>query len=458
MSTHIPMKSVPLPQSDLRRAKRLLGFDYGSSLYHVLAFDFGTDGGAIGIWCEGDNFCARVTLDALAEFHATAKAMRAQADAEALGSTTSNSAIDIPRPSGDLMECLTRFADVCADSTADGHCESKEDMRALAEIGAVRTTSFGRSYLTDFGRYLLASVATTESVRSTQVPADHASDFDKDAATRLRGILVKIGVAVPESNEELMACLFSYLGYIRRAFDRLYAQTPGGVCATPEVNRSPMTKEDVERQYKDGIHIGSGLPRATCPCGFCAKHRNGFDQGEASVPGSTYLRALIAQDSHAAAFQTIGDYREALLRCSHPVEFYDDETPHWYCDIPSFPTLETTMWRGVEVADWIEANIKPAFDRLTAQLEAVRPASLKAIDGDVLPPIGSDVLIHLASIDKWMPHTVVGYYVWPSLDGNSRLQRVFVRVRDVEGTQNARMLCDVQRLDGSPFVLTSGRA
>ncbi len=36
-----------------------------------------------------------------------------------------------------------------------------------------------------------------------------------------------------------------------------------------------LTAEDVERQYRDGVHLGSGLPRATCPCGFCAKHRLG---------------------------------------------------------------------------------------------------------------------------------------------------------------------------------------
>jgi len=39
-----------------------------------------------------------------------------------------------------------------------------------------------------------------------------------------------------------------------------------------------MTEEDVERQYRDGIHIGSGLPRETCPCGLCSKHRFGFNR------------------------------------------------------------------------------------------------------------------------------------------------------------------------------------
>ncbi|MCX5545504.1 hypothetical protein M3A49_39805 [Paraburkholderia sp. CNPSo 3076] len=54
--------------------------------------------------------------------------------------------------------------------------------------------------------------------------------------------------------------------------------TTGSKTATP----TKLTADDVERQYRDAVHIGSGLPRATCPCGFCAKHRHGFDQGDAS--------------------------------------------------------------------------------------------------------------------------------------------------------------------------------
>lgn len=69
----IPMKAVALPHSDLSRAKPLLGFDCDGHLYHVLAFDFGDDGGAIGILREGDNFCARIALDALAQFNEQAR-------------------------------------------------------------------------------------------------------------------------------------------------------------------------------------------------------------------------------------------------------------------------------------------------------------------------------------------------------------------------------------------------
>jgi len=53
----------------------LLGFDYGKDIYHVIAFDFGDSGGAIGIWREGDNFVARLSLDALVEFNRQANAM-----------------------------------------------------------------------------------------------------------------------------------------------------------------------------------------------------------------------------------------------------------------------------------------------------------------------------------------------------------------------------------------------
>jgi hypothetical protein len=44
----------------------------------VLAFDFGDDGGALGIWREGDTFCARINLDALAIFNRQAAAQHVE--------------------------------------------------------------------------------------------------------------------------------------------------------------------------------------------------------------------------------------------------------------------------------------------------------------------------------------------------------------------------------------------
>lgn len=70
---NIPMQPIQLPQSSIDNAIRLMGFDFRGDLFHVLAFDFGDDGGAIGIWREGDEFCARISLEALAVFWLTAK-------------------------------------------------------------------------------------------------------------------------------------------------------------------------------------------------------------------------------------------------------------------------------------------------------------------------------------------------------------------------------------------------
>lgn len=74
----IPVQSVLLPPQKLDQAKRLVGFDYNGYMYHILLFDFGVEGGALGIWKEGDNFCARIALDALAHFNEVAKALHQQ--------------------------------------------------------------------------------------------------------------------------------------------------------------------------------------------------------------------------------------------------------------------------------------------------------------------------------------------------------------------------------------------
>lgn len=74
-------------------------------------------------------------------------------------------------------------------------------------------------------------------------------------------------------------------------------------------------------------------------------------------------------------------------------------------------------------------------------------SNLPPVEGDLLPAIGSKVLIHLASLSAWVEHTVVGYYVWESLTHeDGRLHRVFVRVADSDGIINARMLRDVRRV------------
>ncbi|MDH1575470.1 hypothetical protein [Pseudomonas sp. GD03746] len=71
-------------------------------------------------------------------------------------------------------------------------------------------------------------------------------------------------------------------------------------------------------------------------------------------------------------------------------------------------------------------------------------APLPPVVGDLLPPVGSKVLIHLAREDEWVEHTVVGYYAWENLRPDPSVHRVCVRVRDADGYLNARGLGDIR--------------
>lgn len=87
---------------------------------------------------------------------------------------------------------------------------------------------------------------------------------------------------------------------------------------------------------------------------------------------------------------------------------------------------------------------------LAAPTPATDQDALEPVEGDLLPPVGSKVLIHLARQDEWVEHTVAGYYVWGALshqvrDGEKDAHRVFVRVKDANGYDNARLLSGVKR-------------
>lgn len=100
----------------------------------------------------------------------------------------------------------------------------------------------------------------------------------------------------------------------------------------------------------------------------------------------------------------------------------------------------------VQQVEEIVRRMGAALSAVTAERDRLRKAAepLEPVHGDELPPIGSKVLIHLASCDEWIEHTVAGYYAWGDLDGYEHLHRVFVRVRDSDGYLNARLLKDVR--------------
>jgi hypothetical protein len=61
----------------------LVGFEYAGENYEIVLFDFGDQvvGGAIGVWKIGDNFVARLGLDALVRFNKEAKSQHIEGTA-----------------------------------------------------------------------------------------------------------------------------------------------------------------------------------------------------------------------------------------------------------------------------------------------------------------------------------------------------------------------------------------
>lgn len=67
-------------------------------------------------------------------------------------------------------------------------------------------------------------------------------------------------------------------------------------------------------------------------------------------------------------------------------------------------------------------------------------------DGDQLPPIGCEVLIHLASRNKWLKYEVTGYNILPDNKGDKYVHRIFIQVKRGNAT-NERLLADVRPVD-----------
>ncbi|MDR9847083.1 hypothetical protein [Herbaspirillum huttiense] len=103
--------------------------------------------------------------------------------------------------------------------------------------------------------------------------------------------------------------------------------------------------------------------------------------------------------------------------------------------------------QGAAWLNLLDGKLKKASRELPAEFEC----DMEPVSGDILPAVGTKVLIHLARADKWVEHTVVGYYVHQALSHqvkgkveDAHVWRVFVRVRDKEGFLNARLLSDIR--------------
>lgn len=68
-------------------------------------------------------------------------------------------------------------------------------------------------------------------------------------------------------------------------------------------------------------------------------------------------------------------------------------------------------------------------------------------DGKQLPEIGDEVLIYLSSVKSWEKYVVVGFHIWPSLNGEKSHHRIFVdvcRKGGDENIKNSRLLDDIR--------------
>lgn len=125
-----------------------------------------------------------------------------------------------------------------------------------------------------------------------------------------------------------------------------------------------------------------------------------------------------------------------------------------FCNVPV--ELIVSLRHAIKRGSWLRifAAARNLVDSAACNPNA---EALQPVEGDLLPPVGSTVLIHLASPGKWVEREVVGYYVWGDLGGQENLHRVFVRVKDKDGHLNARPLNDI-RLPRSKKDLEAGVA
>jgi hypothetical protein len=143
-------------------------------------------------------------------------------------------------------------------------------------------------------------------------------------------------------------------------------------------------------------------------------------------------------------------------------KFIMDAIEHYRPDVSNEVTLSTVQARPFDAKTWSDVQGKRLQKVIahpdlyeTRVVRTASPASVplaapapaadhEAVEGDLLPPVGARVLIHLARQDAWVEHTVTGYCAWGDFGGNDSLHRVFVRVVDADGYSNARLLKDVR--------------
>lgn len=172
------------------------------------------------------------------------------------------------------------------------------------------------------------------------------------------------------------------LWWIAQEHARISAAQP-----SEQAQQPTSAPAEVERQYKDGVHIGSGLPRESCPCGLCKKY-----PAPADAPIG-YL--VVGKQSHGRFFTSKG---MAEVEKANRDEGYggEDEAriiPLCECATPSADTPKEEPVAVVSVH-------KSGIMTLYASAAALKDRPIDASDREIASKRGCELIeVYAAPVD-----------------------------------------------------------
>jgi hypothetical protein len=257
--------------------------------------------------------------------------------------------------------------------------------------------------------------------------------LDDDQWNNIEPLLLAIASDHPSHSERIGAAMWCMFEYGKRDFHGCAKETVEEILALLTSDRpSDCTLTDAE--------MSDALQRAAVATD---NHCEGLPHTPSKEYSDAYffravLRAAKSDHPSNAMFTNIHQNRERFS--AENVKAALDRSSE------SKPEILVVNDQGNEVA--IRRRDDGKWEMVGAFIES---DPLEPVSGDLLPPIGSTVQIHLNSRNAWVDHTVVGYYVYGALahqvkgdPAQSNAHRVFVRVVDAEGTPNARLLSEVR--------------
>ena len=150
---------------------------------------------------------------------------------------------------------------LCQQFVAESQVEFYTKLSAEIEKRIKHGANKGKKRLPNGSLVFPDAVAAAPQPPSTDAaaaPADERAAFDMWFTDAWNAYLDK------ETTSEIKSKVWALKAW-RHLFPRAAASQPAA--------DDSMTLNDAARQYRGGVHIGSGLPFSTCPCGLCKKVR-----------------------------------------------------------------------------------------------------------------------------------------------------------------------------------------